>query len=353
MDSLVSVIIPAHNMEKWIKKCLLSVVNQTYRKIEIIVVDDESTDGTCRIVERLRKKYKNIKLYRKNRRGVSLARNFGLSVAQGAFVIFLDSDDWICKDAVEHLVEKTLLHNVDLVQGAVKVLSPSRSYINMPNAKCGKYSLNGKEDTINCVNSLGWDLHGSLFKKSIIDKNDLRFNSEYKLAEDTDFLLSYLNKASDIYISNKITYIYNQLTFTSSARKYYEDSNMWLYGCYQKFKSLFEKIQSDNTVVMICRNRAFNWFELALRNYIWNSSVEEYSAVISKIQITSDLFKKEFLLESSLPICNDKYQLYSDWVMHEEYEKLYWNIRQNDTGNAKKILKKVIVAIKQQICARC
>ena len=94
----ISVIIPAYNVENYIEKCIESVINQTFRNIEIIVIDDGSTDGTTSIIRRYSKKDRRIvPIYKKNS-GVSDSRNIGIDKFTGDYVFFLDSDDWIDED---------------------------------------------------------------------------------------------------------------------------------------------------------------------------------------------------------------------------------------------------------------
>lgn len=99
---LVTIIIPVYNTEKYLKKCLNSVVNQTYKNLEIIVINDASSDNSLAILENYAKKYKNIKLVNNPvNLGVSISRNIGLDCANGDYIYFLDSDDFIRNDAIE------------------------------------------------------------------------------------------------------------------------------------------------------------------------------------------------------------------------------------------------------------
>ncbi len=91
---LVTIIIPVYNTEKFLKNCLESVVNQTYKNIEIIVIDDASTDQSNKIIKNFEKTFKNIKgIYLSSHFGISIARNIGIDLAQGNYIFFLDSDD--------------------------------------------------------------------------------------------------------------------------------------------------------------------------------------------------------------------------------------------------------------------
>ena len=114
-DFLISVIIPAYNAEKYINRCISSVLKQTYKFYEIIIVNDGSTDRTKEICEKFVGAYKGFTLINSENRGVSGARNLGLQKASGRYVFFLDADDMIFPDALETLA--TNVANTDWVIG--------------------------------------------------------------------------------------------------------------------------------------------------------------------------------------------------------------------------------------------
>ena len=101
----VSIIVPVYNVEQYVEKCILSILNQSYRNIEVIIVDDGSTDDSYNVCTNLQKESPNkIKLFKKENGGLSSARNFGLSQAKGEYISFVDSDDIISQDFIEKLV---------------------------------------------------------------------------------------------------------------------------------------------------------------------------------------------------------------------------------------------------------
>lgn len=104
MKETVSIIIPVYNVEKFVERCILSVVNQTYKKLEIILVNDGSKDNSAVICHNYEKQDKRIKVYDKENGGISSARNFGLAHANGKYIMFLDSDDMLTLNAVETLL---------------------------------------------------------------------------------------------------------------------------------------------------------------------------------------------------------------------------------------------------------
>ena len=108
----ISIIVPVYNAEKYIGRCLHSLINQTLKDIEIIVIDDGSKDNTNKILQ----KYKDrIKIIKQKNSGVATARNKGLEIATGEYIYFVDSDDWIEKDTLEKLYSKAIDNNYDCV----------------------------------------------------------------------------------------------------------------------------------------------------------------------------------------------------------------------------------------------
>ena len=115
MEKLVSIIIPVFKVEQYLDRCIESIINQTYKNLEIILVDDGSPDNCGEICDEWEKKDKRIKVVHKENGGISSARNAGLYIAKGEFICFVDSDDFIELNYVEKLVEKQKETNADLV----------------------------------------------------------------------------------------------------------------------------------------------------------------------------------------------------------------------------------------------
>lgn len=118
MDITVSIIIPVYNILSFLDKCLESVCDQTYKQLEIILVDDGSTDGSAIVCDRWNLSDNRIKVYHKKNGGLSDARNYGLSKATGSYIIYLDGDDWIATNAVEKLVHAAQKYHADFIQSS-------------------------------------------------------------------------------------------------------------------------------------------------------------------------------------------------------------------------------------------
>lgn len=115
MNPLISVIIPVYNVEKYLEKCVDSVITQTYKNFEVILVDDGSTDKSGEICDFFSEKYEYIRTIHKTNGGLADSRNTGLEEAKGEYVYFLDSDDWIEKYALEVLVRQACIENLDVL----------------------------------------------------------------------------------------------------------------------------------------------------------------------------------------------------------------------------------------------
>ena len=114
MELLISIIVPVYNVSKYLPQCLDSVIHQTYQNLDIIVVDDGSTDGSGPICDFYEGKDPRIRVFRSDHRGVSAARNIGIGNAKGAYITFIDSDDWVEPDTIEAYVTTAVQTEADI-----------------------------------------------------------------------------------------------------------------------------------------------------------------------------------------------------------------------------------------------
>ena len=110
-NPIFSIIVPAYQVEQYIEECIDSIIKQDFKSYEVIIIDDGSTDGTTKICNELGNKYDNVKVIHQNNQGLSAARNAGLYVANGHYVIFLDSDDFILDFALKNLIDCINIHD--------------------------------------------------------------------------------------------------------------------------------------------------------------------------------------------------------------------------------------------------
>lgn len=120
----VSIIVPVYNTEKYLRKCIESLINQTYTNIEIVLVDDGSTDNSLSIMKEYNNTDSRIVIITQPNSGIYLARNAGINIATGEYLMFVDADDWINEDAIEMLIKKIIKFDVDLVKYRI-IFEPS------------------------------------------------------------------------------------------------------------------------------------------------------------------------------------------------------------------------------------
>ena len=207
---LISVIIPVYNMEKYLRECLDSVINQTLKDIEIICVDDGSTDNSLEILKEYAKKDKRLKVFTQKNKGAGAARNLGLTHATGEYLAFLDGDDYYSFDFANKMYTKAKEKDLDiLICSAQNYNIKTNTYQTMP------WSLNVKmlpENDIFSVNDIkkyifnfsqNWNWN-KIFKKSFIDKNNIKFQELYRTND-----LLFTNKA--LVLAKKISTIQEDL----------------------------------------------------------------------------------------------------------------------------------------------
>lgn len=184
----ISIIVPAYNAEKYIKTCLESLVNQTKKEIEIIVVNDGSTDKTEKIIKSF--KDDRIKYYKNTNHGIGYTRNFGIDKSNSDYIMFVDSDDYLRKDACELLYDKITNEYLDLV-----ICDFYRVYdTEVEEDRLMSFKNTNLRDTPNLLSDINLSPWNKIYKSSLIKDNDIRFNEELKY-EDTPFVATVLDKA--------------------------------------------------------------------------------------------------------------------------------------------------------------
>lgn len=177
----VSVIIPVYNTEKYLKKCLESIITQTFRDIEIICLNDDSQDNSLSILEHYVKQDNRVKLISfKNNKGVSAARNEGIKKALGKYIYFMDSDDWIEDNYLEEMVKAIKQSNTDIVLNLNMVSNKDGKNQLYVHSRCKFASKEGEFISSKyAIENTPWNIYMRLYKKSFLDENDLKFPEGY------------------------------------------------------------------------------------------------------------------------------------------------------------------------------
>lgn len=285
---LISIIIPVYNKEEHLNECIKSVVYQDYKELEIIIINDGSTDNSPIVIKKWIEIDSRIKYINQKNKGVSLARNKGLSIAKGDYIFFLDADDYLKQNAIQKLTWHAKQTNADIVIGNLYENQDDRII-----KKSGFESvlLDDEKDLVNTETRLKMFLlnhrhmamaGNKLYKLDFIIENRIKFQQGI-LAEDRLFnLICYVNNPI-IQLVNEYTYIYNKLD-DSRSRSYnpnfYNESIALInhFYNYLKFDSKFEKNSELFQLIVI---------------YDVNKIVSRtFKDSTRKIRMTNDVIKK-------------------------------------------------------------
>lgn len=307
MSALVSIVLPVYNVEKYLERCLDSVVNQTYKNLEIIIVDDGSTDSSSEISQKWQKKDNRIKVIRKENAGLGMARNTGIENATGDFIFFLDSDDYVSGDLVEKCLKKQQENNADVVlYGFSRVDADNRVYFSrVPYLKSGRLVETDINDEVlpalmasmgKKVSGLWMSAWACMYSKNIIDKHHWTFVSEREIiAEDVYSLLQYYSYVKNVGVVEESLYFYcdNGASLTHTYRT----------DRFEKINSFLEKTISRTQEfgygqkVRVCVYNLYMSFLIAAMKLVVLDSSRNYRQkrqILSECKIdsrTSELFK--------------------------------------------------------------
>lgn len=208
----VSVIIPVYNVEAYLRQCLDSVVNQTLREIEIVCVDDGSTDGSAAILEEYAAKVVRIKIIKQKNAGVNVARKEGLKLATGEWITFCDADDWLEQDAIAEMVNVAKQEDADCVCCGMLRDWRNGTSVFRP------FDEMGPSDTYNAVVN-------KLFKRNLLE--NLMMDESVSLGEDLMVSAQAMAKAKKIAVLKKGFYHYcensSSMTHVQNGRKRVEN----------------------------------------------------------------------------------------------------------------------------------
>ncbi|WP_434798699.1 glycosyltransferase family 2 protein [Terrisporobacter vanillatitrophus] len=206
----VSMIVPVYNSEKYIEKCIQSILNQSYKNIEIIIINDGSKDSSDEIITKLEKLDSRIKYIKQENSGPSQARNNGIRVSSGKYLMFVDSDDSINENYVELMVNKIEEKEYDVVCCGYKDISiyGTIDYTDFPD---DNKLLDRQGFMMKVLKGTGGVLWSKIFRKEIINKYNIAMDKNIFMSEDLIFVLKYCSYCNDFGFINNYLYNYNRL----------------------------------------------------------------------------------------------------------------------------------------------
>lgn len=230
---LVSVIIPAYNVAEYLYEAINSIEKQEYSSLEIIIINDGSTDDTAVVCHEIERIYSNIVYLEQENQGPSVARNNGLKKAQGKYVTFVDADDSLPEGAITDLVKCAQDTEADVVVGCndCQIISRKSQFIGVSEAinaaLCGNLYLEEIEQALKSFVNMGapW---AKLIKRTVIEKNKITFPTNISHREDMIFCINVYAHSEKICILNRDVYHYNTMNENSLVRMYNKDKIMEL-----------------------------------------------------------------------------------------------------------------------------
>ena len=346
---MVSIIVPVYKVEKYLKNCIESILAQTYKDFELILVDDGSPDSSGAICDEYAKKDSRIKVFHKENGGASSARNTGLKFAQGEFINFVDSDDTIPVDSLENLVNLQKENNADLVCCTYQAYKGNKFL--------GKVSFYDKYVDFSKVELSASKVFFSnsfsgpctkLYKSDIIKNNNIMFDITARTGEDTIFVYEYLAKCKSVQCGDIVVYNYLKNDYSTTATMF-ENFDEYIIIIVEKKISFYSTLNMSDGIKS-CYNICAIICDLV---YVINHYLEHFGIKFTIDKATSfyEKFKPYFSsenkeLEEFLTAHNNTwfkpYTTYKILTLENGVEKLCkYKLKQKRKADFKKQLKKI------------
>lgn len=269
MNPLISIIVPTYNVEKYIRTCIESILAQTYRNVEIIIVNDGSTDQSLAVISDLICSHHNVKVINQKNQGLSVARNTGIDVATGKYITFVDADDKIMPDFVSSLYQIAEKTGADIVRGSFRDFNGNipKNWVpdfNVP-TNCGTIVLD--QFLSSNISFVVWS---SIYRLDFINNNHIRFTPGI-LLEDGDFTTRAYMLAKLVATSSESNYAYRirqgSILTTNNAKKMSLSEEKVI----SKFISMLRHEESDVLSSLILKSiYGFmrDWTRIILKNHL-------------------------------------------------------------------------------------
>lgn len=269
---LFSIIVPVYNVENYLKECLESLIKQTYYNLEIICINDGSTDNSLKILKEYKKKDKRIKVINQKHFGVSHTRNNGIRISKGDFITFVDSDDFIDLNVFEKCVKKIINNNADIV--VYQLIAENQKYQRYLD---NKIYISDPYSAIRDYN-LYPSICNKIFRRKIIIENNIFFKEDVKYAEDAIFKEFAFIKATVIALEPSVIYhyVYRKNSAEHSLNEIIKIESQikridYLYDFYKKNNELRNK---DNLIEILMQR------VIPLINIVKNNDLKNFYKLI-------------------------------------------------------------------------
>ncbi len=316
MSDLVSIVVPIYNVERFLTKCVNSIVNQTYKNLEIILVDDGSPDNCPRMCDEWASKDSRIKVVHKKNEGLGFARNTGIENASGKYIMFFDSDDYIDTTLVEKCMSAKIENNADLVWFSMSDVNEAGQVFSAEKGKGIKLYPDNKQVTENLLPELmshdyrkgeaqnfAFSAWSGMFSMDIIREHNLTFPSERQIiSEDTYFLLQYFKFVNRAVTLDEILY-FHYINTSSLTTTYRPDRQEKINHFFKVTSELIEKLGfAEEIKIRLCM--LYHSFTLSALKMIFSSTLSKSD----KNKKSKEILKEDMMQHS----------IYSDVLSREK-----------------------------------
>ncbi|WP_027108693.1 glycosyltransferase family 2 protein [Lacticigenium naphthae] len=297
MNPLISVIVPVYNVESLLPRCLNSIVLQTYANLEILLIDDGSTDESLEICRSYEREDSRIKVLTKPNGGQGSARNMGLSICKGDLITFVDSDDWLVKEIYEHVVQLFNKLKIDIVSfNTIQTNGDEK----LPEVTDQVVEVNGVEILEDYLyrgqtEVAPFTVWRKVYSKSILE--NLRFD-EKTINEDILFNYSALEKADKLVHTNKVGYYYFQEN-KSTTRSGLKKRDFDLLEVSKELVEVTQKSENERLIYLAKVKKARTYFSLLAKIAYYGVSDENISRKKTIKELTANIRENYLLLIKS------------------------------------------------------
>ena len=281
----ISIIIPVYNAEKYIDECIEAVTNQSYSNLEIIIIDDGSTDNSYMICKKWQKKDKRIILKKNTNHGVSYSRNIAIKIAKGEYLTFIDADDVVSVNFIENLYNNIVDYHADCSICGIAGFYKNKNEVKKTRDNKKIYK---EKKQVMLFNEYGGFLANKMYKNKIIKENSLSLNEKLYISEDLVFNLSYFQFCNEVVYDESIYYYYRQ----HSNSSYNSLQNEKWFSVLDTYSLILEKYQLEKECKEnVIYNLGMCLIEASYR-YKKNKGTKD-KRIIKKINSLDKMYKKE------------------------------------------------------------
>lgn len=321
-DFMVSVIMPIYNVEKYLERSILSVIKQTYKNMEIILVNDGSTDNSLKICEKYKEKDSRILVINKENGGLSSARNAGLDIARGDYIVLIDSDDFIEEHFIEYLLDVATMYNTDIAECSLEKVNEEQLYeVDFKFNNDRKITVLNNFEALKRIHSDNFDeclrsvvVWNKIYKRKLFDGIRYPEGKQYE-DEFTTYKLFY--KSKKIAFSNEKLYAYVQRK-NSIMKQSFNIKRLDAIEAYDAYLDFFEEKNLYDMQARTCRR--YMRILTIIKDEVINSDYKEKDNILTILYNRMDKICKK--LDELL--LNHKELEYRK-NLHQEFVKKFYN----------------------------